>query len=167
MCQTIRFLTLWQSWYNSSRTSRFSFCGSYKRWFCVCKCMCMCACLPEHNEGRSHPTLPVQQQQQRYNTSESRKAHINRNACVVPFQLATPPGFQVSRIPKGNLVCICTCTRALFLHIGNDVYRPRVFPRAFGCGTLRGAACTLGVSLGPGRAPWRVVWAFKVSRSGK
>ena len=103
MCQTIRFLTLWQSWYNSSRTSRFSFCGSYKRWFCVCKCMCMCACLPEHNEGRSHPTLPVQQQQQRYNTSESRKAHINRNACVVPFQLATPPGFQVSRIPKETL----------------------------------------------------------------
>ena len=38
-----------------------------------------------------------------YNTSEPRKAHIHRNACVPPFQLAAPPGFQVNHIPKGNL----------------------------------------------------------------
>ena len=31
----------------------------------------------------------------------------------------------------------------------------------------QGAACTLGVSLDPGRAPWRVLWAFKVAGSGK
>ena len=24
-----------------------------------------------------------------------------------------------------------------------------------------------GASLGPGRAPWRVLWAFKVAKSGK
>ena len=25
-----------------------------------------------------------------------------------PFQLATPPGFQVKHIPKGKFVCTCT-----------------------------------------------------------
>ena len=35
--------------------------------------------------------------------------------------------------------------------------RSRVFSRALGCGARRGAACTPGASLGPGRAPWRVV----------
>ena len=33
------------------------------------------------------------------------------------------------------------------------LFRPRVFPRAVGCGARRGRACTLGVSFGPGRAP--------------
>ena len=32
----------------------------------------------------------LQQQQQRYNISEPRNAHIQRNACVPPFQLAPP-----------------------------------------------------------------------------
>ena len=44
--------------------------------------------------------------------------------------------------------------------------RPRVFPRALGCGAPRGAAGTLGASLGPGRAPSRTLWAFKVTRAG-
>ena len=31
-------LTLWEPWYNSSRTSRSSLCDSYERCFCVCEC---------------------------------------------------------------------------------------------------------------------------------
>ena len=33
------------------------------------------------------------------------------------------------------------------------------------CRARRGPACALGASLGPGRAPWRGLWAFLQSRS--
>ena len=45
--------------------------------------------------------------------------------------------------------------------------RPRVFSRALGCGARRGAPVCDGASVGPGGAPWRVLWAFKVAKSGK
>ena len=56
-----------------------------------------------------HSTASAQQQRQRYNTSGPRNVHINRNGCVPPFQLVTPPGFQVIHIPKGAL-CIYFCS---------------------------------------------------------
>ena len=60
------------------------------------------------SDFQKHPqcTAAAQQQQQRFNTSEPRNAHIHRNACVHPLQLATTPGFQVNHIPKGILVLI-------------------------------------------------------------
>ena len=39
------------------------------------------------------------------------------------------------------------------------------FLRALGCSACRGAACTHGATLGRGRAPWRVLWVFKVAKS--
>ena len=100
-----KLLTLWQSRYhNSSRTSRSSFCGSYERCRCFCVCSCvriMCACHPQHMSTRNKfqlalplnfkniravRTAAAQQQQQRYNTNESRSPHLHRNACVPPFQ---------------------------------------------------------------------------------
>ena len=42
----------------------------------------------------------------------------------------------------------------------------RVVSRALGCGARRGPACTLGARLGPGRGPWRVIWASKVAGPG-
>ena len=107
------------------------------------------------------------------NSSEPRIGLYTRGApvfCVPPFQLATPPRFEVKHIPKGNLVLyfVCTCTKCIFFaHRQRFISRPRVFPRALGCGARRGPARTLGASLGPGRAPWRVVWALKVARANK
>ena len=102
-----RLLTFPQLWYNSSRTSRSSFCDSYERCFCVC--VCVCAYHPEHKEGIFQPTLApnfksTHAVQLRYNTSEPLKPHTHRNACVPPFQVATLPGFQANHIPKGDLV---------------------------------------------------------------
>ena len=57
------------------------------------------------------------------------------------------------------------CIKCTFLaHRQAVLRRPRVFPRALGCGARRGLAGALlcGASLGPGRAPWRVHWASKV-----
>lgn len=44
--------------------------------------------------------------------------------------------------------------------------RPRVTSRALHRGARRGVVSTLGASLGPDRAQWRVFWAFKVTRAG-
>ena len=37
------------------------------------------------------------------------------------------------------------------------------FSGAIGCGARRGRVYTHGASLGPGHAPWHVLWAFKVA----
>ena len=88
----------------------------------VCACvLCRHAILnttrvPIHTSSEFHKhsrrTAEVQQQQQRCNTSKPRNAHIHRNnACHLPFQHATPLGFQANYIPKANLVLIvCTWT---------------------------------------------------------
>ena len=79
------------------------------------------------------------------------------------FQLATPPGFHVSHIPKGNLVhiyiykCVFLALQHFFL------FRPPVFPRALGSVARREPARTPHASLGPGRGPWHVPWGFKVA----
>ena len=59
---------------------------------------------------------------------------------------------------------MCT-TSAFFAHRQPLLFRPLVFSRAPGCGARRGAARTLGASLGPVRAPWRPLWEFKVAAS--
>ena len=66
-----------------------------------------------------------------------------------------PPGI----LPRINVFC--------FGHVHALLRRPWVFPRALLFGSRRGPACTLGASLGPGQAPWRVVWAFKVAKAAK
>ena len=43
--------------------------------------------------------------------------------------------------------------------------RSRVFSRALCCGARRGLHHR--ASVGPGRAPWRVLWACKVAKSGE
>ena len=52
----------------------------------------------------------------------------------------------------------------MFAHRRRFLFWPLAFSRALGCGARRVAACTLGASLGPGRGPWRVLCAFKVTR---
>ena len=132
-------------------------------------CVRMRACHPEHDKGQFQPTLPlnfksIRAVQQRYSTSEPRKAHIHRNACVPPFQLATPPGFQVNHIPKGNLVCMYIYINALVLRIGKLFFSGSGRLLALlAAGRARGARVHYGASLGPGRAPWRVLWEFKVA----
>ena len=42
-----------------------------------------------------------------------------------------------------------------------------IFSRPWLRGTQRPRPYTHGASLGPGRAPWRVLWALKVAKSGK
>ena len=77
-----------------------------------------------------------------------------RNACVPPFQLATPSGFQVNNIPKGNLVLLL-CTPSIKLTFFSGIpyktflFCPRLFSRALGCGARRGAACTRRCKCGP------------------
>ena len=50
-----KLLTLWPSWYSSSRTSRY-FCDNCKRCFCVCACARV-SCHPEHNTHTSSEFL--------------------------------------------------------------------------------------------------------------
>ena len=45
--------------------------------------------------------------------------------------------------------------------------RPRVFSHALGYGARRGSPVHDGASMGPSRDPWRMLWAFKVAKSGK
>ena len=121
-------LTLRQARYNcSSRSSRCSFCDSYVRTVLLCVCVrIMRARHPKKNKGQVQPTLPLMFKsilavQQRHNSSSSSSsdtAPVNLatlivhgykyNACVPPFRLAILlvllVGFQVSHIPKGNLV---------------------------------------------------------------
>ena len=59
--------------------------------------------------------------------SEPRNAHIQRNVCVPPFQLATPPGVQVNRMPKGSLVIrtdVHTTLLQLWRYDGSRQLRP-------------------------------------------
>ena len=70
-----------------------------------------------------------------------------------------------SHSQKGSLVyiymymykCVFLTLRHLFL------FRPRVFPRAFGPVARREPARTTHESLGPGRSSWQVLWGFKVA----
>ena len=50
----------------------------------------------------------------------------------------------------------------MFAHWRLFLFPPRGFPCSLGCGARMGTACTLGESVGPGWAPWRV-WAIKVA----
>ena len=82
---------------------------------------------------------------------------------VLFHQLASPPGFNVAHIPKGNLVHIYKCVFLARRHF--FLFRPRVFPRSLGSVACREPARTPHASLGPGRGPWHVLWEFKVARS--
>ena len=51
-----------------------------------------------------------------------------------------------------------------FLHIGVFfLFRPRVFSRALGSGHARSPPEHHSASVGPGRAPWYVLWGFEVA----
>ena len=131
-----KLLTLWQSRCNSSRTPRYrySFRGSYERCFCVCVCAYQ-AGVPFCTQRGSIPirtssqfqkhrrSTPAVHQQQRYDTSEPRNAHIHRNDCVSPFRLATPPGFQGSS--KANAEGE-PCTAVYDVHTGYDTINTAV-----------------------------------------
>lgn len=111
-----KLLTRWWPWYNSSRTLNASFCDGNTLWYFVVRvCVCVRTSLntrltiPTHpsSEFEKNPrnTAAVQQhQQQLYITSEP---HIgayacHRNAQVHLFHLATPSGFHIDHMPKGN-----------------------------------------------------------------
>ena len=75
------------------------------------------------------------------------------------------PGISRHTYPGGEPCVYCHVPKGLFFAYRQAChFRPRVSSRALGRGARRGSACTLGASLGRGRAPWRVLWAFK-SRS--
>ena len=60
-----------------------------------------------------------------------------------------------------NLVLVCMSEMHCFWeHCQAFLFRPREFSRALGCGASRYVA-----TLGPGRAPWQVLWVFKVARA--
>ena len=44
------------------------------------------------------------------------------------------------------------------------LFRPRVFLALSGAGYAGGPPVHHGASVGPGRAPWRVLWAIKVAK---
>ena len=59
--------------------------------------------------------------------------------------------------------CVCVFFKK---HLHAFLWRPWVFSRALGC-RARGGPPAHDASLGRGRAPWRVLWAFKLPKSGK
>ena len=68
---------------------------------------------------------------------------------------------------RSKFARIRICMKYTFLaHWQAVLPRPWVFSRPFGCGACKWGACTLAASLVPGRAPWRVLWGFKVERAG-
>ena len=89
---------------------------------CTCVCVCaLCACVRRCVILNTRWTTPTRTSlkstcavQRWYNSSSSgtesanpAQTHKHRKACVSTFQFATPPGFQVNRIPKGDLVSTC------------------------------------------------------------
>ena len=76
-------------------------------------------------------------------------------------QLASPPGFHVAHIPKGNLVLLYI--NVIFWHIGiffsSGGGSFLVLSDPWHAGSPLGHH---GASLGPGRGPWHVLWGFKV-----
>ena len=76
------------------------------------------------------------------------------------------PGISRHTYPGGEPCVYCHVPKGLFFAYRQAChFRPRVSSRALGRGARRGSACTLGTSLGSGRAPWRVFSAFKVAKS--
>ena len=61
-----------------------------------------------------------------------------------------------------TLLCTSACVLEAFARF---LRRPWVSFRALGCGARRGPPVYHSASLGPGRAPWRVLRAFKVEKS--
>ena len=74
-----------------------------------------------------------------------------------------PPTCHSGRL---HIYLVCGCTKCTFYSHGHAfLFRPRAFSRALGCGARTGPACALRRKLGPGRAPWRALWAFSVAAS--
>ena len=91
---------------NSNRTSRPSFCDSYKRCFCVCVCAYVCANLNTSWTIPTHTCSEFQKDpraQQRYNGSGHYMGSYKQEHTRSPFQQAVPPGFHVNHIPNGNV----------------------------------------------------------------
>ena len=79
-----------------------------------------------------------------------------------PFQLASPSGFHVTHIPKGNLVLLCVTV--FFWYIGIlFLFRPPVFSRVHGSVERREPTRTPRASWGPGRGPRHVLRGFKMA----
>ena len=69
---------------------------------------------------------------------------------------------------RSSYITTPVCTKMTFFACRQAfLFRPRNLSRALGRWARRGAACTLGAILGPGRAPWRVFSAFEVAKTGK
>ena len=67
--------------------------------------------------------------------------HICLCYLCLPFRLAMPPGFHVTRIPKGNLVLLRTKFAFLALRYF-FLFRLEVFSRSLSRGARRVPACT-------------------------
>ena len=81
------------------------------------------------------------------------------------FQLAIHPGFHVNRIPKGDLVLPCIY---IYFSEYKTVSSGRgSFLALSAAGHAGDPPVHHGASVGPGRVPWRVLWALKVAKSGK
>ena len=71
----------------------------------------------------------------------AKKNPMKERYLQISLQLATPPGFQVTHIPKGNLVSLCT--KLTFPETFRDfLLRSRVLSCGFGSGVRRGLTCT-------------------------
>ena len=79
----------------------------------------------------------------------------------VPFQLALPPGFHVTHIPKRNLVLPCINAFFAVRHFFSSGRGPfLVLSAPWHAGSPPEHH---GASVGPGRRPWHVLWGFKLA----
>ena len=70
-------------------------------------------------------------------------------------------------LEKLGYYCYMCMYKKFFAHRPAFLFQSMLFSRALGREARKGPACTHGSSLGPGRGPWRVLWAFRVTKSSK
>ena len=94
--------------YNSSRRTAAAVLEGFLLRLRQSRCLCVCAVLARISNQAHIFTSNAKYRSSCftctcvYTYNDTHMYH--RNGCVSPFQLATPPGFQVNNIPKGNLV---------------------------------------------------------------
>ena len=99
----------------------------------------------------------------KYSIRQSSEHVRTSDGNAAPFQLATP-GISSQPHPEGE-PCFCMYEMHRFCALATlSLCVMGVFSRSWVRRT-QVHACTLGASWGPGRAPWRVLWASKVAAS--
>ena len=72
---------------------------------------------------------------------------------------------SLGRGPDGITLLLNISNVCVFFLIHAFLRSPLVLPRALGCGARKGVVSIPHRKLSPARAPWRVPWAFKVTKA--